>query len=337
MLVAAAIPCTVVAATVVPKAPPAVGVQFHCTWTDYTNSTRTSVADRLRAASVQWVRIDVGWKSLRPRRGSIGRAYQTRLDNCVDLARRRGFRVLLTLGWTPRWASADGDDRSPPTQARDYAAIAQWLARRYRGRVAAYEVWNEPNLTDFWTGTVEDYVRVLRAAYPAFKRGDRKALVVFGGPSGNDDVFIRRAYAAGARGSFDVMATHPYQGSADAPPEYVDDGERWWLTHVPSVRRAMIDAGDAKKPIWFTETGWSAHANDPDTARWRLGVDERIQADYATRMLRLVRTTYPYVTHVFWYSEWARLEGEDVHLRGFGLLRPDLSPRPVYDALKNRP
>jgi len=106
--------------------------------------------------------------------------------------------------------------------------------------------------------------------------------------------------AAGAQASFDVVATHPYQGVSDAPPERSDDGNRWWVTRVEAVRVLMVANGDGPKPIWFTETGWSAHANAPGTLPYRLGVTEAQQADYAARLIRLVRATYPYVTQVFW-------------------------------------
>ncbi len=313
---------------------PALGVQFHCNWGYYTDGTRATVVDRAVGAGLTWVRIDVSWRGLEPHRGKFSVRYGTRFERCVALAKRRGLRVLVTLGWTPKWANGGGKPSVPPRRASDYVAIASRLATRLRGRVDAWEVWNEPNMADGWKGSPESYARLLRAAYPAFKRADPQTLVVLGGPSGNDDKFIGRLYAVGAKTSFDVVATHPYQGLANAPPEHADDGERWWVTHVAAVRALMVANGDEAKPIWFTETGWSAHANAPETPPWRLGVSETEQADYASRLVRLLRTTYPYVTQVFWYDERTRPAERDIHLRGFGLLRADLTPRPVLFALR---
>ena len=314
---------------------PALGVQFHCNWGYYTDDTRAIVVDRAVGAGLTWVRIDVSWRGLEPRRGKFSVRYGNRLERCVALAKRRGLRVLVTLGWTPKWANGGRKTNVPPRRASDYAAIATRFATRLRGRVDAWEVWNEPNVPDGWAGSPEAYARLLKTAYPAFKRADPQTLVVLGGTSGNDDKFIGRLYAAGARASFDVVATHPYQGVANAPPERPDDGERWWVTHVDAVRALMVANGDAAKPIWFTESGWSAHENAPGTPPWRLGVTEAEQADYAARLVRLLRATYPYVTQVFWYDDRTRPAETDLHLRGFGLLRADLSPRPVLFALRD--
>ena len=314
---------------------PALGVEFHCNWGYYTDGTRATVVDRAVGAGLTWVRIDVSWRGLEPHRRKFAVRYGTRFERCVALAKRRGLRVLVVLGWTPKWANGGRKTNVPPRRASDYGVIATRLATRLRGRVDAWEVWNEPNLVDGWTGTPETYAQLLHVAYQAFKRGDPHALVVLGGISGNDDKFIGRIYAAGAKNSFDVVATHPYQGVADAPPEHADDGERWWITHVDAVRALMVANGDGAKPIWFTEVGWSAHANAPGTPPYRLGVTEAQQADYATRLVRFVRATYPYVTQVFWYDERTRPGERDLHLRGFGLLRADLSPRPVLFALRD--
>ncbi|MGH2996173.1 MAG: glycosyl hydrolase, partial [Gaiellaceae bacterium] len=162
--------------------------------------------------------------------------------------------------------------------------------------------------------------------------GDPSALVVFGGPSGNNDRFIDDAYAAGAKGSFDVMATHPYQGLSDAEPERADDGNRWWLTHLPTVREVMLKHGD-DKPIWFTEFGWSSHTTEPGAPNWRRGVTEAQQADFLARAVRLTQERYEPVTHMFWYTERDRTQG-NLHWNNFGLLRTDLSEKPAYATLR---
>ncbi|MEK6276379.1 MAG: cellulase family glycosylhydrolase [Actinomycetota bacterium] len=309
----------------------AVGVQFHCTWSQ-SDARRATIATRLADAGVRTVRIDIGWASLEPRRRRIS-AWHVRLaDRCVNLARARGVEVLGTLLWSPAWANRGRDQATPPRRASDFAFFAKWAARHFRGRVAAWEIWNEPNDQGFWRGSPRRYVRLLRAAYPAIKAGDRNALVVFGGLAHNDDRFLARAYAAGAHGAFDVMATHPYQG--DAPPETEDGGGDWWLlNHVPVIHDLMARYGDGGKPVWFTELGWSVHENRPDMPLWQRGVTPEEQASYLARALALIELRYPYVQKTFWYKDAAR-PGEDELQAGYGLLREDLAPRPAYWALK---
>ena len=130
------------------------------------------------------------------------------------------------------------------------------------------------------------------------------------------------------------MATHPYQGMADAPPEKPDDGNRWWFTHLPAVRNVMVANGDGAKPIWFTEYGWSSHANYPGIENWKRGVTDAQQADYLVRAIDYVTKNYPYVKNMLWYTERDRTTG-NVQYDNYGLLTTSLSPKPVYAALKN--
>lgn len=313
-----------------------VGVQFHCTWSHYSDAERRAVVTKLAAAGVETLRIDVGWRSLQPTRPRRVSAWHVRLaDRCVNLARAAGMEVLVTLLWTPRWASGGGDKSTPPARAADFARFARWTAKHFRGRVSAYEVWNEPDVERFWKGDASQYVRLLRAAYPAIKAGDRNAKVVFAGTVHNNVSWISAAYRAGAKGAFDVMATHPYQGIGDQPPEIVGDANSWWLlTHVAAVRELMVRHADGGKPIWFTEFGWSVHDNEVATPPWRRGVTAETQAAYLVRAIALIRARFPYVERAFWYKE-AAVAGEDPHEAGYGLLRADLSPRPAYTALKN--
>lgn len=313
---------------------PAVGAQFHATWTNYTDRDRVVILDRLAAAGLEWVRIDVGWSGFEPEApGVIDPWYAGRVDRAVDEARARGLRVLVTAWLTPPWANGGAGERHPPTDPADYARFLTWAAERYEGRVDAWEIWNEPNLTEFWKGDVARYASLLEAAYPAVKAGDPGALVVLGGPAYNDTDFLAALYDLGIQGSFDVMATHPYQGFANAPPETPDDGTRGTLAHVGAVRDLMVAHGDGGLPIWFTEFGWSAHPTAPGAPNWQWGVTEAEQGDYLVRTLRWVATHAPYVTHVFWYNERAQDTG-DAHLDGFGLLTHELDPRPVYEALR---
>ncbi|MDQ3758106.1 MAG: cellulase family glycosylhydrolase, partial [Actinomycetota bacterium] len=316
-------------------ATPVVGVQFKSTWSDYTDAERIAVLDKLAAANVKWVRIDVGWRSLEESgRGVISQWYLDRFSRTVDAARARGINVLATLWATPTWANGGQDRTVPPTDVNDYASIAQRVAAHMRGRVAAWEVWNEPNLTGFWAGKDPvKYAALVRAAYPAFKAGDPGAAVVAGAVSQNDTAWLTRMYDAGVSGSFDVLSTHPYQGPIDAPPELPDDGNHWIMDHIGAVRQLMVARGDAAKPIWATEFGWSSHPNTGTEAAWDRGVSEQTQADYLVRSLSWFAARHPYVTQVFWYTERNRSSG-DIHEDSFGLLRQDLTEKPAFTALK---
>ena len=214
---------------------PEVGVQWHAVWSSYSDVQRVQVLDSVKASGMQWVRIDVGWDMIETNyRGERNAYWTSRLDDFIGMAVARGLKPMVMLYQTPAWARPSGTaSNTPPSDPATFASFAGWAAARWAGRVAAWEIWNEPNLDGFWRGTdPAAYSRLVRLAYPAIKSADPRALVVAGAVSYNDDAFLAKMYAAGARGFFDVLSTHPYMGQADAAPEAGDDGTIWTMRHV---------------------------------------------------------------------------------------------------------
>ena len=314
---------------------PQAGVQFHGMWSDYNDAQRATVLDRMAEAGLTEVRIDLAWATLQPTaRGQYDPWGVSFADRVITMATSRGLTPLVTLWLTPGWANNGAGEKVLPTDPADYAAVARWAADRWAGKVGAWEVWNEPNSTTFMAGAdAVAYTRLLKAAYPAFKAGDPSTKVVLGAPEYNDTGWIGKVYAAGGAGSFDVMATHPYQGVADAAPETAADGTIWTLRHVAEVRKLMTAHGDGNKPVWFTEFGWSSHPNWAGVQNWDRGVTEAQQADYFVRTLRLLATDYPYVTKVFWYNDRNRDSGSPRN-DNYGMLYRDLTPKPVWYAVQ---
>ena len=122
--------------------------------------------DKLKAAGVSWVRIDFAWDGIEDTaKGARNSWYIGMMDTCVNQARARGINVLMTLWLTPSWARGSGtNNRVPPTNPQDFADFAQWAAGYWRGRVAAWEVWNEPDPNQsFFQGTIQQYASIVRA------------------------------------------------------------------------------------------------------------------------------------------------------------------------------
>lgn len=298
--------------------PRAEGVNFNCLHASATDQAR--VFSLLGAARVAWVRINVNWDNVEPSRGRYSAQSLASLDRCVAQARTQRIKVSIVFLGTPSWARSGGSVVTPPTRPADYARALGFLAARYRGDVAAWEIWNEENITAFWSnGSAHDYVRLLRVSYRAVKRASPKALVVFGGTKGNDAAWVRACYAAGAKGYFDVMATHPYPDSGkevNAAPA---------LRSVENVLRVMLARRD-DKPIWFTELGWSAP----------FAVSPREQAVALTNVLSFTASRLRFVTNVFWFE--AKNELPTVKpgswQGGLSLISPSLQPRPAFKALE---
>ena len=339
---------------------PAFGVSFHAMWDYESDSHRVEILNKLADGGVGWVRLDISWCSLEhDGPGAFEPTYLRRLDTLVSAAEARGVKVLGQIYCTPGWANGHEDDPwwvaspLPPSNPASLASVMTWLATRYKGRVGAWEIWNEPNHPNFFTQNPADYVPLLKAAYPAVKAADPAAVVVTGGTSYTDYQWVRDIYALGAKGSFDAMAIHPYLAPADKGPEY-DNNTMWTITATPKVREIMVANGDADKPIWFTEFGWSSHSNlyascydvyrnnkDPDpndgigcSSNGSMGVTAEQQGDFLVRTLQFVGANYPYVTNVFWYNATNK-DTDNVHEANFGLLNRDGTAKPAYQAMKS--
>lgn len=335
--------------------PIGVGSQFHCMWSGASgygsstfDATRGAVLDKLVAAGVKKVRIDVGWDGLQPTSNVAPDPagwYVKLLDGCVSGARARGLQVLLTLHMAPKWARPAAYAGTAMVLPENPAAIktaSAFLASRYASQAYAIEVWNEPNLRSF-VQVVDPakYVAVLGAAHSAIKAANPAMKVMFAGtdriavqPGGSVvDDFYSLAYKAGAKGKFDIMGVHTYQGPADASPDAADVGT-WRILHMPHLIRLMAAYGDAALPISVSEFGWSVHANAAGTATWDLGVSEQQQADYTLATFDIL-SQWPQVQDAFVYAERQKATG-NLHQDGYGLLKRDLTPRPVYNALLAR-
>ncbi len=302
------------------------------TWyTSHAEQDRTAAG--LKDSGSRMVRLSISWRDAEPTRGSYNDWWLEEYDGAIARAGAAGQRVLVMLNETPAWASASGAEYAPPRDPADFARFARFIAERYAGKgVEGYEIWNEPNFDRFWTTGPDaaEYSRLLKASYPAVKAGDPQAKVVFAGTSTNDWRFIEAAYAAGAKGNFDVMATHPY--SCTRGPEHVErePGGRMrkdsFLAYR-EIRASMIERGDAK-PIWFTEWGWS-------TASGGCGVSAAEQAVNITRALELASSD-PYVEVALYYNyrnNYWQNDADDVEAQ-FGLTRTDFSRKPAYAAFK---
>ncbi|MEJ5198172.1 MAG: cellulase family glycosylhydrolase, partial [Anaerolineae bacterium] len=155
---------------------PDYGVQAFLWW-------RPEVADRdlnlVKEAGFTWVKQLFSWQDIEG--AGKGHFDWERPDRIVEDVNKRGLKLIVRISMDPDrpfWAG------NPPDNAQHFADFAGQVAARYRGRIHAYQVWNEPNLAREWGGKRPDpagYVRLLRLAYAAIKAADPNAIVVTAG------------------------------------------------------------------------------------------------------------------------------------------------------------
>jgi xylan 1,4-beta-xylosidase len=182
------------------------------------------------------------------------------VDEVLDRLLDTGLRPIVELSFMPRDLAIAPDATvfayagiiSPPLDFESWAALVRdlvaHLAERYgRDEVRrwAFEVWNEPNLCLFWSGTESDYLRLYEASARAVKSVDSSFLV--GGP------------ATAAAGWIDDLLEHCR--AEDLPLDFIS-------THtygLPPLDLRPITArfGRPDLPLWWTEWGVSPRHGAP--------------------------------------------------------------------------
>ncbi|MFL5822903.1 MAG: hypothetical protein ACJ764_05610 [Solirubrobacteraceae bacterium] len=193
------------------------------------------------------------WELTEPRPPLAGHHhYDWRYDDFIarELA-GHGFRWLAVLGFAPGWAAvAPAVLHAAPRGTAAYAAYAAAVARRYRGLISAFEVWNEENTPVFWRPAPDPvaYARLYLAARQAIHRVDPKAPVLIGGLVAGHRKFLRGLLLQpGLRGMVDGVAIHAY----GPDPSHV-------LGQVRSRRLELNALGFGGVPLYLTEYGWSS-------------------------------------------------------------------------------
>jgi len=198
----------------------------------------------------------VSWPNLQP---TANRWDFKKLDSFISHARRSDIEVLLPLGLSPTWASARPNEpsaykkpgwASEPKKMKDWESYVRRVARRYKGQIAAYEIWNEPNLKHFFSGTIDTMLDLSCRASVIIHQEDPAALVV--SPAATDRLngvhWLNDYLRKGGARCIDVVGFHFYV-YAHEPPEAID-------TYIKKVRKTMKDNGIERMPLWNTETGW---------------------------------------------------------------------------------
>jgi hypothetical protein len=278
--------------------------------------------DAVARTSASWLRVLVPWTQIETAKGQYNWG---QLDVVMNAAFSRNLKVLGVIAFSPDWARPPGTYfTTPPDNASDFADFATAVAKRYGARVSNWQLWNEPNLPLFFGGSPHNaprYTDLVKAAYPAIKAAQPNSTVILAGLSrlpGDESppAFLEKMYAAGAQGSFDAAAAHPYV----FPSGLAANPENGW-SDVGALHDVMAANGDGGKKIWMTELG----APTCDCAD---GVSPQDQAKQITDVLAAVAAT-GYSGPAFIYS----IRDTDTSNRGdresnFGaLLTSDWQPK----------
>ena len=201
---------------------------------------------------------DTTWARLEPLPGQ----WQFGVLDRFVAARQPGQEVILTLGQSPSWASSDparptfygAGATAPPTNLADWTHYIQTVARRYTGRIKYYEVWNEPNDPNFYSGTVARLAELTQAASAALKAVDPDAKLITA-PAYSPG-YLDQYLATGAAQYADIIGYHAYA----TPPEEA-------ARQLANVRLVLARRQLTAKPLWDTEGGSGNDTTAPELAK----------------------------------------------------------------------
>ena len=337
--------------TPVPK--PDIGVQGQFIGDDGNKGIRLAAN-----LGVGWIKQQVDWNSIEYARGLYRWG---ELDQLVAEAQRHGLKILFSVARGPGFSRPEPvEEDGPPSDFTIFQDFMHALSSRYQGRVAAYELWNEPNLRREWRGldlSAAKFVELVKVGAAGVREGDPDALIISGAPAvtGIDDGveaiddrrFLREMITAGVGDLVDAIGVHPY-GAANPPDERAADAVhlRSGYNNHPSFffldtledYHKILSETHIDKPLWVTEFGWPSveHFGKVDTTGWDYAreVTEADQAAYLLRAITLRRDRAWVGPLIIWNLNIAPLLGADRSESAYGLLRPDGSERPAYKQLR---
>ncbi len=321
-------------------------------------ASATQAVNATKAAGFGWIKQQVRWAGLQPG-GPTQAVNWAPLDGAVNTANAAGLKVLFSVVDAPPWAVAGGAHF--PRNPADAAKFFGDMAAHFKGRVNAYEVWNEQNFAvEVGPGNINpgNYVEVLKAVYPAIKAADPAAVVVSGAPTPtgvNDPNIAMRdltylqqmyAYQGGVvKQYFDALGAHnePYGNQPEetvanhSKPDYSGDPS-FFFRQVEDYRNLMVQNGDGNKGIWQTEIGYDSNPLAPPTYSYAQSITEQQQADWTVRLFQYTKQNYPWMgVMLVWNLNYQSIVPQSDEKWGFGYLRPDYSPRPAFSALAAMP
>ena len=187
-----------------------------------------------------------------------------RLDALVDKA--AGKTIVYTVAACPRWLAKYPDQphyapwlgpgsNSMPYSVDEFNKFIWNLATRYKGRIKAYEIWNEPQLADFLypynDAECNTLATMTKRAYSTIKNCDPQALVLAA------SVLPRESSGGMKRARKYLAALQRKDWNVDAFTCHIYPEVGYWGPRFASMLQDTMSTlqsmGAPTKKLWITE------------------------------------------------------------------------------------
>jgi polysaccharide biosynthesis protein PslG len=306
-------------------------------------SSRQRVRRHMQVAQqvgAKYLRCAFTWNAIEPDRGIYKWAFW---DMLVDEAERANIQLIPYVAYTPEWAAGTSDQfwKRPPTDPALYSDFMYQVARRYRGRIHSWEIWNEPDITEYWMGDANQFATLVRLAAAAIRRGNPDATLVLAGMSKGPSPFFQSLVREHHIERYvDVVAMHGYPESwLEERAETVD--QSW----VAEMNQLLAEDG-MHREFWLNEIGYADYRYSPTEAN-KYGVSAPFPHEHTPEFA----AASLFKAHVMAVASgtvsltaWYRIDDFDPRTTTFsddrvnfhlGLLNSAHKPKPTYFALKH--
>ncbi len=267
----------------------------------YSAASLRNYIDEAVRLGVDVIRYPGDWNALEPSRGQWNTNYINNTRAAIQYAESKGIKVVMLFAQTPEWARPNGTGVwHPPTNTNNFANAAAYFYNQLlsvEDNIVAWEIWNEPNVFEFWgtatrdyysgvtsgyenrivdgepayvllqTRFANEYVQLLNPAYAALHAAANAAsrdMTVLGGSVNTDYQYVQAMLDAGAQ--FDGLAVHPYTRVNDNTPGTPDYGTPW----APDTPLATLNssARPTLNKLWSFEYGINVLRSMVDQDIW---------------------------------------------------------------------
>lgn len=224
-----------------------------------------------------------------------------------------------------------------PKDFDEFGEFMYDLVSRYKDRIKTWELWNEPDIKVYWSGTAEEWARFYKIGADAVRRADPEAVLVLGGLAHRPEWTRELFRDHGISDYCDVVNIHNYYETWSPHP--VED----MTDYINEIHDIVATYGSGQS-IWMAEVGYSTYrgdngrVSDAYTAYFDYEHTPEFQAVQLWRTLTLALSTEK-LAAITWYEIKNLPQSEDVigdefNNRYLGVANYDFSPKPAQHALK---
>ena len=163
-----------------------VGIMLNIPVKEPTFEDFCTTLDIAKQLGVSYIRMGVAWKWIEPSPGEFN--WESQSCKKIAAIEERGLIVIPTIKTGKFWGTGHVNERvsqdtsHPPVDldiwnesygySKSYYTFVNTFVNQYRGHFPYIVIQNEANAPNFWAGTKEDYIKVLKTGYKAVHDAD---------------------------------------------------------------------------------------------------------------------------------------------------------------------